>query len=239
MIPWILPLWNDQSRKLRSFIRKSLEEITGETYKLPDEYGKWHQAYKSIRAAEEEKNHDPDQIARLLREAPGLRLKGRLIELISRQKLIDCGPALLRELGSPDPAHCKRVSEILARLIGDSPPGLEFESREKRAAAEEAWRSFWFEKGQRILAGSRIRKIITLLDENVPASSGGKKSPSEAVDALVQAGRPAIPIILEAMSQPEFSAHLVLALERISGKKLGFRPAPWKAWWEEEGKFKE
>ncbi len=237
LVPWILPLWSNPNRAFRTFARKALEDATGEDYENPEDYERWHDVYLAIQAAEGSQEKNPETVAKLLREAPGLRLKNRLVELISREKLIACGPALIREIQSPDLAYSKRVSEILERLVAKSPHGLVLERAGDQTGAAAAWRAFWFEEGERLVAGERVRKLIALLESEEAKShdtSGGQEGVKKVVDSLVQEGRTAIPFILEAMAQPEFSAHLVIALEQISGKRLGLRLGRWRDWWEQE-----
>ncbi len=246
MVPWLLELWAAPGDPIGAFARKSLAMATGEAYGTPEEYERWSTAYRAIRAAEEDPRKDSRRVSELLSGAPGLKLKGLVVELISRASLAESIPALIEELRASDVPYRARVAEVLARLAGEAPSGLGLEAAGDREAAVAAWHVLWRERGASIIARERIRKLIAILRDEaggetraVAAASRPTRErgdPDEALDSLAGEGSAAVPQILEAMSRPEFPARLVIALERISGRKLGLRPATWKAWWETAGK---
>jgi hypothetical protein len=187
-----------------------------------------------VRTAESAASNDPDRIAVLLAGAPGQKLKGRLLEVISRQGLVACGPAVIEEVRFPSPAHSQRACEILSRLLGAEPSGLSSQSAADRETAAQAWSALWAERGKGALAAARIRRSIAVITRTGPPErSGPSDGPRRiaALEALIQEGRPAVPLILEVLEGPGFPAHLLEALERISGQRLGLRPASWKTWW--------
>src|SRR6185503_18100270 len=162
------------------------------------------------------------------------------LDLIARKRLVACCPALIDEIFSADEDYRRRVSEVLERLTGQRISRQEKGAAGAKQEAEE-WRAFWRENGEAILAAARIRGLIATIDAaSAPAAAGAKGAAGvdaeEILAALVREGIPAVPHLLEAMKTPEYPALVVVALERITSRRLGLGPAAWTAWWEREGK---
>jgi hypothetical protein len=241
LVPLILPLGTGGTPTMTAFAKKALADATGETYGTADEYLRWHESYAKVRALETGGEKDPERISLLLARAPGTRLKARIVELIGRERLVACAPALIEALPTLDGAFAKRASEVLARIAGGkAPPGAGGDDPQASAAA---WGSFWQMHGERLMTDARVRALVRRIESPPAEDQGtavaptpGKAPPPAPLDALIAEGLPAVPGILEAMERGEYPVALIAALERISGKKLGLRPGPWKAWWKSEKK---
>jgi hypothetical protein len=127
--------------------------------------------------------------------------------------------------------------------------GQRFSSAAKGAAARqeaEGWRVFWRENGAKIVAAARIRGLLAAIDALSERGAAGEgkggtvaargAGAEEIIGALVREGNPAVPHLLEALKAPEYPALIVVALERITSRRLGLRPAAWIEWWDREGK---
>jgi hypothetical protein len=256
LVPHLLALWSDHGDPVSVFARKALHEVTGEKYADAAGYRRWHQTYlaacalEGTKAAGAELEKKGEQARALLAEAEGLKLKGRLVDLIGRERLAAPVPLLIDELLSTDAAYRKRVADALERVTGQRFLGDEATPAAAREAAAE-WRAFWLRDGDGLVAAARIRAIIAGLEAppgtgpdprgGGPAGSGGPGASDgdRLLETLIAEGRPAVPPILQAMERPEFPARLWIALERITGQRLGPRPRAWRAWWEAQGRAKE
>jgi hypothetical protein len=231
LVPWLLPMWVDRAEGISAFVKKALEEITGESFKTAEEVRRWHEAYVGVRAGETGRDRDETRIAALLGSAPGAKLKARVLETIGRERLVGCVPAIIDAIPAGDGTFARRAIEILGRLTGAQSAGVEdLDRRDGRESAALAWRAIWGERGKGLLAAGRIRKLVGLLG---PGEGPGRGN-EDPLEAIVAEGRTAVPVLLEEMERDEYPAALVAALERISGRCLGLRPGPWKAWWENE-----
>ncbi len=234
LVPHLLPLSKGRGGPVEAFARRALGDITGERGRKAEFYDEWRRAFDAIRALEMDVRPDGAKAAELLASAPGRLLRGRLVELAGRQLLVECVPPLIDAMGSTDASDRRRAGEILQRLTGERIAGVDG-SPDEAARAAAAYRAFWLEHDERLLAGARIRRIVAELGRATPAPAGASRRGAEGRDSLVEPlvreGRAALPQLIEALEGPEFSAQLLVALERIAGVRLGLRPAPWREWW--------
>jgi hypothetical protein len=182
-------------------------------------FGRWDEAQRLGVAGDsaatprlEELLHDP---LFAVRRAAALGL--------SRLGAIEAVPDLIRELGADDKDYRGYIRAILAPMIGVD-PGFD---DAKREASVARWQAAWDERKDALFERAALRADVEAL---------GRPEAREAARArLVAKGKPAVRALIEALARDALRGQAALALEEITGQKLGAEKDAWERWWAAEG----
>ncbi len=97
LVPHLLVLWKEPGR-LRTFARRALKDITGESFKASRDAHRWYQEFLKIRDLEESSTVTAADVAKKLHAVESLVLGARLVRLSRRRELRDLARELVDEM---------------------------------------------------------------------------------------------------------------------------------------------
>ena len=240
LIPHLLLQWGNRSSANRRFAKKALKEITGETSSKPEFYRAWHEVYEKIVALLKAEVRDVEALGKALNDAPGMRLKIRVLDAIERENLLASAGHLAEELRVDDEDYRRRVHSILVRFSGRSDSFESAQTQSFRDAQAHEWSQWWSSNKDRIQDNRRLRNLVIQLNRTATPAPKGESTKKlgidrdRIVDELVTAGEAAVPPILDEMGRSRYRIELVITLERISGERHGVLPEGWLRWWRQK-----
>lgn len=210
--------------RIRTFAADTLRDITGERLRDGAAYLAWHQRWQRFTDARAYDEVRADVTPGLTSENAVVR---RLVcRGLLRLRAIEAAGPLIEAL---DAARGLPERELLHQTLtslthqdrGYNPSG----TRRERDDAIAAWRAWWVDSQERIVLETRMAPLLADLRSSELVRA------SQAADGLVALGRPAVPLLVEAMRQEGAPREdLGWVLSRITGANLGPDATAWAAW---------
>jgi hypothetical protein len=226
LVQHILLLWTGRHDQVTRFAKSALETITGERYPTRDGYIEWARRQAEIRALAASPRADAAAVARLLSSTSSLALRSQLLDVAQRHKLHELAPELVAEISKPlaagkpqEALYRRKLHGLLLVWTGHrlSAPAGDDPARWAETAA--AWRGWLNANGESFAIRGRVRELIERL------ASGRQADVGRALGELARLGQAALPHLLAETEREEYSFHVIEAIERLTGKSVGLRPA--------------
>jgi hypothetical protein len=226
LIPHLVPILEGKPDAATSFARKALDDMTGLRRGDAGAYQRWHRRWRELREIGEARDRSRFEVAlAIVQGDEPVPLKETALWALGRAGDPWVIEELIGMLGNVHRSLRAPLHQALCDLSGHRP------SVEPRRWEEciGAWRGWWATEAVTVRASRSLAKHLDALeDAESPADT------ERALAGIVAAGTRAVPAILERMEADAYSFHLVEALERITGRRLGPAYEPWAAWWAEQ-----
>lgn len=230
----LIRLWTKKKDKTTRFAVKQLHSLTGLEKASRDELTTVVKQFRRLDQLKTTDNAKDVDLKPFLSSTKSPVFKRHLLTTIDRFDFVSSYETVIEASGDRDSRVAERAHEILEdwserfREVADGDPP----SRGKKAAL--LWQQWWSRHSTAILSQWSLHREIRLLH-----TLGGSEENSERVDKLVRKivdyEKAAVPSLLSALQEGEYSIHHIVALEKISGKRLGVRANSWRRWWTSEG----
>ena len=227
LVPELSALLDHRHKQTKKWAQESLIRYAGsdEPKRLEGFVAKWER----VRLIGEAQDYAHLDELKALIEDPqtSLPLLEHALLVVGRLRALELVSPLVAQLESEDPGRRRVAWTHLVSLVEQAPRFETADSASARAEQVAALRSYWRQRGPAQLQAEELQRYLRGL------SYPGRESAARA--ALLKAGRPAVPALIDALrgvGRAKTVAHELLV--EITKAKLPPQPEPWLEWLDQE-----